>query len=146
VYALVSFDATEDAVPGPIRTDRLRMLHTPRPIAVQADMRGVPVTVRLPRRRGFGTELRAEHTRVDLVQDQWRIDDEWWRKEISRMYFAVVLVGGQQETIFQDLLTGRWYLQTAARPVARVQPLDVLVPRVPEPGQATDDAADASGS
>jgi hypothetical protein len=48
--------------------------------------------VRLPK-RPRGEELRAEHTRFLAVQDRWRSDDEWWRKEMSRVYFQVVLAG-----------------------------------------------------
>ena len=53
---------------------------------------------------------------IDEVLDQWRIDDEWWRKTVSRMYFHVALEGGQLLTLFQDLTTGQWYGQTSATP------------------------------
>jgi hypothetical protein len=41
----------------------------------------------------------------------WRIDDEWWRQEISRCYFELELSGGTVITAFQDLISGTWYWQ-----------------------------------
>jgi hypothetical protein len=67
---------------------------------------------------------------VQEIADRWRIDDEWWRKEVSRMYFRVVLAGGRVLTVFQDLIAGDWFLQTTATPRHSAEPLDVLVPRV----------------
>jgi hypothetical protein len=47
--------------------------------------------------------------------DRWRIDDEWWRKEISRMYYHVALEGGLLVTLFHDLIGGAWFVQTTAK-------------------------------
>lgn len=78
---------------------RLRPLDEPHPIDVRADAGGIPVAVR-----------RGRHlVPVAAVRETWRIDDEWWRRSISRMYHALVLAGGVPVTIFQDLETGRWY-------------------------------------
>ena len=55
--------------------------------------------------------------RVEAVLDRWRIDDEWWRKEVSRMYYHVALEGGQLLTLYRDLTTGCWYGQTSATPL-----------------------------
>ena len=41
----------------------------------------------------------------------WRIDDEWWRKPISRLYYLLEFTTGSRFTVFQDLITGRWYRQ-----------------------------------
>ncbi len=49
--------------------------------------------------------------RVVQVVDTWRIDDEWWRQEISRRYFLLELEGGFRLTVFRDLLGGKWYEQ-----------------------------------
>ncbi|HHY94848.1 MAG TPA: hypothetical protein GX513_07545 [Firmicutes bacterium] len=54
---------------------------------------------------------RGRRRAVVQVQNRWRIDDEWWRGEISRMYYQVVLADNSFRTIFQDLHTGRWYEQ-----------------------------------
>jgi hypothetical protein len=73
--------------------------------------------------------------------DRWRIDDEWWRKEISRMYFHVTLEGGRVLTIFQDLIAGAWFRQTTATPRPGAEPLDVLAPRVAVPAPTADRGA-----
>ena len=49
--------------------------------------------------------------KVARVQNQWRIDDEWWRNEISRMYYELILSDGSRVTVFQDLVNGKWYQQ-----------------------------------
>ena len=127
-----------------VRTDRLRPLNTPRPVRVDVDERGRPTAVFFRGRsetRGYGDAetRRTEKTdsrriaappprriserrvavRIETILDQWRIDDEWWRKEVSRMYFSVALEGGQLLTLYRDLISGRWYGQTSATPLAR---------------------------
>jgi hypothetical protein len=53
----------------------------------------------------------AEERRVEAVVDEWRIDDEWWRTPIHRRYVEVVLEGGAHVVLFEDVMTGEWYLQ-----------------------------------
>jgi hypothetical protein len=48
---------------------------------------------------------------VEVVRECWRIDDEWWRRPISRLYFSVVLENGKSLTLFQDLVQGGWFVQ-----------------------------------
>ena len=48
---------------------------------------------------------------VVAVCEAWRVDDEWWRRPISRRYFEVVLGSGAHVVLFQDLSTHQWYLQ-----------------------------------
>ncbi|GAG18260.1 unnamed protein product, partial [marine sediment metagenome] len=55
--------------------------------------------------------LGRERLAVAAVQDRWRIDDEWWRKEVSRLYFSLLLEDGRTLTIYRDLVTGRWFQQ-----------------------------------
>jgi len=83
------------------RAHRLRPLNQPRPIDVEADESGEPQAVVLGR----------ERLAVAAVQDRWRIDEEWWRKEVSRMYFSLLLEDGRTLTIYRDLATGRWSQQ-----------------------------------
>ena len=45
------------------------------------------------------------------VRETWRIDDEWWRRLLSRRYHDVVLEDGRCVTLYQDLVEQRWYLQ-----------------------------------
>jgi len=55
--------------------------------------------------------LERERLAVAAVQDRWRIDDEWWRHPISRLYFSLLLEDGRTLTIYRDLVTGRWSQQ-----------------------------------
>lgn len=48
---------------------------------------------------------------VDSVREIWRIDDEWWRQPVSRRYHEVVLEGGRRVVLFEDLVTGDWFVQ-----------------------------------
>lgn len=85
-----------------IRAHRLRPLTSPSSIDVQVNVRGAPAAVR------FEGELRA----VAVVQDCWRIDDEWWRETpVSRVYHQVQLEGGRVITVYHDLTGGAWWLQ-----------------------------------
>jgi hypothetical protein len=73
----------------------------PREIKVIADERGGPVAV----------VLDSVQRRVARITNVWRIDDEWWREEISRLYFQVELDDGYIITIFHDLISHKWYRQ-----------------------------------
>ncbi len=79
---------------------RLRPLATPRPLHVRVSGDSLPALVR----EGRGWR------RVEAVQESWRIDDEWWRKSVSRIYHRVVLDDGAIRTLFQDEDGGGWYL------------------------------------
>ena len=48
---------------------------------------------------------------VEEVVEEWRIDDEWWRTPIHRRYVEVVLEGGAHVVLFEDVITGEWFLQ-----------------------------------
>jgi hypothetical protein len=48
---------------------------------------------------------------VEAVRETWRIDDEWWRRPISRVYHTVVLEDGKSVTLYQDLAAGGWFMQ-----------------------------------
>jgi hypothetical protein len=54
---------------------------------------------------------RGRFRRVVAIHDRWRIDDEWWREEIARLYYDVELEGGRRMTVFRDLVAGGWFLQ-----------------------------------
>ena len=81
---------------------RLRPLDTPQAAQVRTDAHDTPLLVSLARRR---TPLRVVSTR-----ERWRIDDEWWRTPIHRIYHQVVLEDGRMVTLYRDLTDGRWYL------------------------------------
>jgi hypothetical protein len=84
-----------------LRTDTYRPVNLPEPVRVEEDAAGNPAVVRLPKRQP-----------VAAVEDRWRLDDEWWRREpVARRYCAVRLASGQRLVIFKDLVTGAWYRQ-----------------------------------
>jgi hypothetical protein len=82
---------------------RLRPLDAPSPVEVRTDREGSPLEVRI---RGEG---RAK--RVANVREVWRIDDEWWRQPISRLYYEVALENGKLLTLYRDLVEGGWWRQ-----------------------------------
>jgi hypothetical protein len=72
------------------------------PEAIEVDAGdGCPRTVRLGGRR----------VRVRERINTWRIDDEWWKAPVSRIYFLIELESGAVLTVFRDLSDGRWYRQ-----------------------------------
>ncbi|MDT8342513.1 MAG: hypothetical protein RQ751_13460, partial [Longimicrobiales bacterium] len=79
---------------------RVRPLDAPHGVTVHADPHGNPVAVRVGRAR----------LRVEAVRERWRIDDEWWRAPIHRVYHQVVLEDGRVATLYRDLVDGGWYL------------------------------------
>jgi hypothetical protein len=86
----------------PLRTDRLRAVNEPRAIAVELNESGL-MTVERPDGRSVGE--------VEAILESWRIDDEWWRQPIARSYLELLLVGGKRVVVFQDLMTGLWFMQ-----------------------------------
>jgi hypothetical protein len=79
----------------------LRRLNQPRPAEVRASPRGEPLAVTISGRTRT----------IAAIQDRWRIDDLWWRKPISRAYFALQLEDGRTLTLFHDLHEDTWALQ-----------------------------------
>ena len=93
----------------------LTPLNAPRPLEVTTDADGAPHDVTWDGRR----------VAVESVLDSWRIDDEWWREEISRRYYHLLLADGRTLTVFADLIAGGWYAQ---RYGSSVLPAAVRVP------------------
>lgn len=89
------------AGPSVISGSRLRPLNAPLPLRVEVGEDGFPTVVRLDHRPRS----------VTSVREAWRIDDEWWRRPISRWYLTLVLEDGRLVTVFRDLVGGGWYLQ-----------------------------------
>jgi hypothetical protein len=77
--------------------------HEPKRIQV-AMKDGMPCVVTYKRRR----------LSVAAILNRWRIDEEWWRTAISRMYYHLELQNHVRLTVFHDLLTGAWYHQNGA--------------------------------
>ncbi len=82
----------------------LRYLNEPHALRVRTDAYDRPLDVQ---RRGW------PHPRpVERIQDEWRIDDEWWRATpISRHYYVLLLADGTLLTAYHDLLANTWYEQ-----------------------------------
>ena len=79
-------------------------LNTPQPASVEA--------IEQPDgARPHAVFRRGRWRRVASILEVWRVDDEWWRDEISRRYFSVVLDTGEHLTLFQDLIKWDWYTQ-----------------------------------
>ena len=84
------------------RAGTLKPVNQPEPERVEENTAGLPVALRTKRRQ-----------QVKTIDDRWRIDDEWWRTEpVSRLYYAIRLVSGQQLVIYKDLISGNWYRQS----------------------------------
>lgn len=95
-----------DAPNGPHARDsggagKLRALNVPTPLRVDVDARRRPVRVFLDHKP----------RRVEAIRESWRIDDEWWRRPVSRWYLSLVLEDGALITVYRDLTNGHWYLQ-----------------------------------
>lgn len=82
--------------------DRLRALNAPQRVQVELDEQRRPVIVKW--------KTRSEK-RVESIGENWRMDDEWWRQPIVRRYVEVVLEGGGRVVLFEDLITGDWFVQ-----------------------------------
>jgi hypothetical protein len=79
-------------------------------VEVELDGHGRPQAVKED--HGYAQTGTGEHGRaIETIGEVWRVDDEWWRQAISRLYFDVVLDGGKHVVLYQDLTTGQWWLQ-----------------------------------
>jgi hypothetical protein len=85
-----------------LRAEASRPVNAPEPVKVEEDGSGFPAAVGEKRRRQA----------VAAVEDRWRLDDEWWRREpVARLYYSVRLASGHRVVLYKDLTTGEWYRQ-----------------------------------
>lgn len=90
--------ADSGATPG---AGAYQPVNLPEPILVETNAFDRPVAIRMERRQP-----------IINIEDNWRIDDEWWRQEtVSRIYYSVRLGSGRRLVIYQDLTDSRWYQQ-----------------------------------
>lgn len=82
-YALASYEAES----GPAE---LKPVGQPRAISVRGE--DCPQAVL----------WRDQWLPVVVVREEWRLNDEWWSREIARRYFKVVLANGRQLVLFRD--------------------------------------------
>lgn len=78
----------------------LRRLYAPRRVAVRTDARGTPVKV--------------EGAAVEVVREEWLVEDRWWTpRPLRRHYFELALGDGRALTVFRGAGGGHWYRQRA---------------------------------
>ena len=79
---------------------RARRLYEPRPVEVADDMHRSPIQV--------------EDVDVVAIREEWVVEDGWWTAEpVRRRYFELILIDGQDLTVFQSLPSGQWFAQRA---------------------------------
>ena len=85
-----------------LRADTYRPVNAPEPIEVEEGPSACPQAVKTPRRQT-----------VAAIDNVWRIDDEWWRRElVSRLYYEVLLTTGQRLVLYKDIARDCWYRQS----------------------------------
>lgn len=85
-----------------IRSHQLRPLNQPRPITIAIEQ-GCPVAM---------IDKQGMHIAIESIEEEWTIDDEWWRDRVQRQYFRLRLVSGSIRTVFLDGESGRWFEQS----------------------------------
>lgn len=79
-------------------TPGLRRLYVPRPVKVEADSAGKPLTV--------------EGIVVEAVREEWVVEDRWWTPNpLGRHYFELALADGGNMVVFRSIVSKRWYRQ-----------------------------------
>ncbi|HET9659574.1 MAG TPA: hypothetical protein VFP05_04550 [Thermomicrobiales bacterium] len=91
-----------------LRPHQLRPLNLPRAVSVET-ARGRPAAVPIPMAL---IDKHGERIAIAAIEEEWSIDDEWWRDRVQRHYFRVRLEHGPLRTIFLDDESGRWFEQS----------------------------------
>lgn len=85
-----------------VRVGAIKPVNTPEPVQIEEDTSGLPMVLRTKGRQC-----------IIVIDDRWRIDDEWWRPEpVSRLYYAVRVSSGHHLVLYKNLITNNWYRQT----------------------------------
>jgi hypothetical protein len=87
---------------NPEKRAELRTLNVPERVTVEQDGDGNPRAVRPPS---------GSARRIESILECWRIDDEWWRRPISRLCYEVTLETGGRVALLHDLITDEWWMQ-----------------------------------
>jgi hypothetical protein len=98
--------------------DQLRPLNVPQHVTVELNKEGLPLTVASrslssasPGDKQPEDAPTGAASPVATILEIWRVDDEWWRHPISRRYVEVVLQNGRHVVLYEDLITGDWFMQ-----------------------------------
>jgi hypothetical protein len=51
---------------------------------------------------------------VESLGEIWRVEDEWWRIPVNRRYVEAIIEGGKRVILYEDLITGEWWMQKPA--------------------------------
>ncbi len=79
-------------------TPGLRKLYVPRPVKVEANSAGRPMTV--------------GSVAVEAIREEWVVEDRWWTPNpLGRHYFELVLADGRNLVVFRSIVSRRWYRQ-----------------------------------
>lgn len=70
-------------------------------VQVETDVDGIPRRLRMDG---------VTHGEVGIC-NRWRVDDDWWRAPVARLYFKLVTRDGLLCTIFLDEIRGTWHLE-----------------------------------
>ncbi|MCA9860427.1 MAG: hypothetical protein KC438_11930 [Thermomicrobiales bacterium] len=71
------------------------------------------VTVETARDRPVAlTDKQGARVEISAIEEEWLIDDEWWRDHLQRHYFRVRLPHGPTRTVFLDGESGNWFEQS----------------------------------
>ena len=84
-----------------------RLLEEPLPLQIELNERGEPAHMRFV---GAGPCACPRGCPVLEVCSRWRVDDDWWRVPISRMYYKLRTPTSLIE-LYQDLNSGEWFLE-----------------------------------
>ncbi|MCI0398546.1 MAG: hypothetical protein L0332_11895 [Chloroflexi bacterium] len=53
----------------------------------------------------------GQRYQVEAITRRWRVDVEWWRDRVWRAYYKLSTTTGLLVVLYQDLISGEWYLQ-----------------------------------
>jgi hypothetical protein len=77
-----------------------RLFRQPQQIAVKTNDLGEPVAIYRASRRD----------RVISISRRWRVNESWWRQQVSREYFQIETARGLVAEVYRDMLSNSWYL------------------------------------
>ena len=89
------------------RADPLRPLNPPRPLTVLTRRAGGTIDPVRPAALIEG----GRRVAVSRVEEVWCVEDEWWRRPISRRYYRLALADGRVRVVYHDRAEAAWFAQ-----------------------------------